>query len=566
MRIKCRILSSCLILVCQLVVSQIDNTSDTLLLKTFNYLDNQFKLNLENSEKATIYIDAYIKKAKQQQIDSLILEGYYSKAFISNSSIAIAYYDSIINYDSAENSILPYAHEEKGYVYFDDGNYKESLGSYLEARKLAKEIKNDRMFYSSTHSIGVIKALNGQNKEALKIYKEQFKNFSSNYALKTKFSSTYMQSLFSLADSYIENAKLDSATIYNKLGIQESLKLEKPSYYPMFVLSEGITLYKKEAYEGANDSISKAIKLFNQLNDIIFLPKALYFKAKIISQSGDLVYAIELLKKADTLVSKQSIRPDFSPIYESLYENYKKTDSVEQQLIYLEKFIDYNKRLEKEFKGIDATLYTQYDVPELLNAKEEIIVGLQKKDKINQRSIFLLSVFLTGFGILSYYYYRKRVIYKKRYDKLFQQDHIPKKLEDKKSVLSKPSKVPPEILEELLPKIQEFEEIKGFLNSSLTLNKMAKALGSNSNYLSKTINYSKSKNFSSYLSDLRITYALQELKTNEKLRNYTIKAIAAEVGFGNAESFTKAFYAKTNLYPSYFIKQLKKDQQLTQDS
>lgn len=552
-------------MLCYLVLGQVQNTSDTLAQKDFDYLESQFKSNLSDPDKAKLYLNTYLKKAKKIQHDSLVLRGYFFQAYLSDFDNAIAYYDSIIAYDTPLNKLLPFAHNEKGYLHYNNSNYKKSLKSYLQARSISKKTNNNQILISATYSIGLIKSLIGQKEEALGIYKEQFENFSSD-TLKTKFPEGYLEGLFSLADSYITNSKLDSATIYNKLGIKESLRMEQPLYYPRFVLSEGINQYKKGVYKRANDSLSKAIDLLSQINDSSSLAIAYLFKAKTLEQSGFLASSIKFLKNADTLASKQSIQPDFSPIYESLYENYKKTDSVEKQLTYLEKFITYNKKLEKEFKGIDATLYTQYDVPELLEAKEEIIKDLQEKDKTNQRSILLLSVFLTGFGILSFYYYRKRVIYKKRYDKLFQKDIVSQSKFNQKQEMRKATKVPSEILEQLLPKIAEFENNNGFLNSSLTLNKMAKELGSNSNYLSKTINHSKAKNFSSYLSDLRVSYAIQELKTNPKLLNYTIKAIASEVGFGNTESFTKAFYAKTNLYPSYFIKQLKKEQKLTQDS
>lgn len=96
-------------------------------------------------------------------------------------------------------------------------------------------------------------------------------------------------------------------------------------------------------------------------------------------------------------------------------------------------------------------------------------------------------------------------------------------------------------------------------NTSINLNSLAKNMGTNSNYLSKIINFHKGDNFSTYLSDLRIEYTIEALQKQSKLREYTIKTIAHEVGFGNTESFTKAFYKKTGLYPSYFIKQLKKN-------
>ncbi|WP_159025502.1 AraC family transcriptional regulator [Aquimarina sp. Aq78] len=41
-------------------------------------------------------------------------------------------------------------------------------------------------------------------------------------------------------------------------------------------------------------------------------------------------------------------------------------------------------------------------------------------------------------------------------------------------------------------------------------------------------------------------------------RKYTVQAIAQEIGFNNSEAFSKAFYKKTGIYPSYFIKKLEK--------
>jgi len=41
---------------------------------------------------------------------------------------------------------------------------------------------------------------------------------------------------------------------------------------------------------------------------------------------------------------------------------------------------------------------------------------------------------------------------------------------------------------------------------------------------------------------------------------YTIKALASESGFNTTEAFSKSFYKKTGIYPSYFIKELKKNE------
>lgn len=104
-----------------------------------------------------------------------------------------------------------------------------------------------------------------------------------------------------------------------------------------------------------------------------------------------------------------------------------------------------------------------------------------------------------------------------------------------------------------------FENNKDYLKPKITLNKLAKKLNTNSKYLSQIINKFKSKTFSNYINDLRIEYFIEELQDNNtQLKNYTIKAIAQEIGFTSTESFTKAFYKKNGLTVSYFMKKIEK--------
>lgn len=86
---------------------------------------------------------------------------------------------------------------------------------------------------------------------------------------------------------------------------------------------------------------------------------------------------------------------------------------------------------------------------------------------------------------------------------------------------------------------------------------MAKSFETNRNYLSKVIKIKTNKKVSTYINDLRIEYIFNELKTNLKLRKFTIKAVANECGFTSSEHFSKCFYKKYGIYPSYYIKKLK---------
>jgi AraC-like DNA-binding protein len=79
---------------------------------------------------------------------------------------------------------------------------------------------------------------------------------------------------------------------------------------------------------------------------------------------------------------------------------------------------------------------------------------------------------------------------------------------------------------------------------------------SNSSYVSKVINHFKQKSFSQYINDLRIDFVVEQLKTNKTWRKYTIQALANEIGFSSPDSFTRAFYKKTGIKTSYFLKNL----------
>ncbi len=113
-----------------------------------------------------------------------------------------------------------------------------------------------------------------------------------------------------------------------------------------------------------------------------------------------------------------------------------------------------------------------------------------------------------------------------------------------------------EILETIILKIHSFETQKLFLSQEVSLSSLAKELGTNSSYLSKIINHTKGKSFKNYVNDLRIAHAHKDLLENPRKRKYTIEAIAYDNGFKSAESFSKKFRERYEIYPSAFLKGL----------
>ena len=147
-------------------------------------------------------------------------------------------------------------------------------------------------------------------------------------------------------------------------------------------------------------------------------------------------------------------------------------------------------------------------------------------------------------------------IYKKRYHQLLDS-------QQNKPAVTNPAQqsdlnISESLIQDILKRLEVFEKQKKYLQTNVSLQSLSKDLQTNPNYLSRVINFNRDKNFSQYLNDLRMGYALENLQENSTFLKYSIKAIALECGYRNATSFSRAFYKQTGLYPSFYIKQLNK--------
>ena len=89
------------------------------------------------------------------------------------------------------------------------------------------------------------------------------------------------------------------------------------------------------------------------------------------------------------------------------------------------------------------------------------------------------------------------------------------------------------------------------------MSQLAQQIETNTTYLSMIVNHYKGMSFPNYLKDLKITYAIERLSEDPELLKYNYQGLADTFGFKTGESFSKAFYAKTGVYPSKLLKELK---------
>jgi AraC-like DNA-binding protein len=98
----------------------------------------------------------------------------------------------------------------------------------------------------------------------------------------------------------------------------------------------------------------------------------------------------------------------------------------------------------------------------------------------------------------------------------------------------------------------QMERLKPYTNPKLTINELAGKVKMQSYILSKVINEGYDKNFFDFIN----SYRIEEFKRcvrDPRYKNYTLLAIAFEVGFNSKTAFNRAFKKLTNQSPSEYF-------------
>lgn len=529
--------------------------NDDLKLKSFDELF-EFHNNESDFIKRKQIINIWIFKAKKEKNISKLMTGYQIAAVsYKKKKEKLFYSDSILNL-SLDNEKFNYntgsAYVLKGEYYYSLRDFNQALNNFINARAYAN---NKFLKYNVEAKISIIKNRIGENEEALVIQKKNYL-FAKKHIRNVNVHA-YLNSIYALSNTFNSLRVLDSAYYYNNLGLTESLKNKSFKRYYLFLLNQGTTDYLNAYYLKAIDSLKKTAIYFKKIKDHPNLSETYYYLGSSYAKINAIDSAIVYYKKVDTLfVKNKDLLPEIRGSYEFLINYYKSRENFESQLTYLNQLIKLDSILYTNEIRINKKIVKEYDIPKMVNEKNTIISKLKKNSERIKNSLIILSILVLMLLVGFLYQNRKRKLYKKRFDKI---------LEDKITIMSKPKlgesknlKISKEIVDDILSSLDGFEKNNEYIDSKITLQSLSKSLNTNTNYLSKVINQYKESSFTNYINNLRIGYAIHELKTNPVFLKYTIKAISSEVGFKTSESFSKAFYLKVGIKPSYFVKELHK--------
>lgn len=541
---------------------------DSLKSKTLDEIEELSYEYYRDTLKYEIYSNTFLARAKEKSDPLALAKGYQlvSSNYRKDFPIRLAYLDSSITISKDLNDKLYPAvtYSIRGGVYKELRDYNKALDSYLAALKSSDEVNNINFYYLTKHNIGRLKEEIGELEEAIKMYKEVLVYEDENNIS----GEGHLTTMLGLANAYRKLHLKDSATFYNKKGINQSLK-GNFDIYCFFILNEGINLYNKKEYEASLDSINKSIPFVKKYRppNIELLVSGYIHLGKIHRKLNENEKSIKYLIEIDKYYESTGFTSiEMREGYEMLINYYKSIDDKNKQLYYINKLFTVDSILDTNYKNLSKKIVQEYDTPKLLEEKQNLIDALEQKEKKTSIKFISAVIFAMVLIIAVAVIYIKNVRYRKRFKELMQVPTLditaPKEISDKHPATPEAIGISEDIVNAVLEGLQKFEDKQGYLSANITTGELAKKLQTNSKYLSKIINTYKQKSFSVYINELRIDYVIEKLKCESKFRLYTIKAISREIGFNTTEAFSKSFYKKTGIYPSYFIKQLEKEKQI----
>ncbi|KAF2506898.1 helix-turn-helix transcriptional regulator [Flavobacterium zhairuonense] len=537
--------------------------------------DKLHDLYFANPKNETLQLEcakAYLAKANNENISIRKAKANYQFALLyyeKDSKKAIQYLDSVIKYslDTNDKYFPASAYCEKAELLKKQFKFKEAMANYNLAEKVTIKTNTD-FYYNVLSFIATTKSEDlGEYDEALTLYKSCFNFYKTKNVRLPQYASYYQDIIFGMADCYKSLKNTDSTTYYNKLGYNESRITQNKKFQYLFVLNEGANQLFKRNYKAAIDSIEKALPIMITNNDQGNVLASYYYLGKTYDGLGNKEMAVKNFIRVDSVYKKaKEISTEFIEGYPYLISYYKTKGDKENQLKYITKYMEIDSVLERNYKEFNTIIQKEYDNPHLFLEKEKLIKSLKNDNQKSYWGITILLLSSVSIGFFGVYQHRQKNKYKTRFEKLINQKqtsneslHNSVNNEVEIQNISKTEiGINEELIKQILEKLDRFEYKNEYLQPNITIQTLSVSFKTNSKYISKIINTYKNKTFTQYINDLRIEYAVDLLKKNPKLRKYTINALAIDFGYNNAESFSTAFFKKTGIKPSYFIKELEK--------
>lgn len=438
--------------------------------------------------------------------------------------------------------LLPRIYKDIGNIYSVLGDSEQAIKYYITALRYARNHKDADMEAKILINLTGIEAFQGNTREARKYY-NQLLRFKGKDSLVDYFCHQ------NLALIYSREKKYDKAVSEFDQARSIASEASLPPVYEASVYGETAHMYEMA------DKPDSALHYYHLNNDFTKENDINYMRVENLKGLMRLYAAAGNKKLAD------KYNYEYLTLSDSIF-NLDEQNRIKNSLFVYE--LDTNYR-----KIASLTESAQLDSAKIKRQQNIILVILG-----------LLAVFAMMF---TYIYLQKKKVHR-AYQELFQKnlelteltrearerefkasdnttapasdigpaaDSVQESVEDNTSRQTLDEEQRKKIAEKI---IRVMDDTKEYCKMEFSLEDMARLVGSNTRYVSQTINETFGKNFRTFINDYRIEEAGLRLIDNERYGNYTIKAIAESVGYKSHTNFIEIFKKGTGMTPSTYRK------------
>lgn len=440
------------------------------------------------------------------------------------------------------------------WLHYNMEEFDKAFQYCLEKEQLIAQFSDKSMArtqdLSNRANIASIKIKLGFYDEAVTLYKEMCRELSS-FADELKQEELYWSYIFKssvlnrIGDAFLYNfseihsGHLDSARFYYKEAFKTANKFQPP--HPD---TDALYTMRKAKVLRAEGKFETALQLIEQYDDeaadsnieqdINFLRAILYSELKQYDKAIDNARSFLNYPKLTPSTERNTIA-----IYNVLADSFRMKEMRDSAFFYSQKAVSKLSSLDQT-KLITNQSYYLYDISKVSSLNNTLLE--EKRAQMNNFIVFSILGILVVITLF--------VMYRKK-----QQKNI-MAVVSANAKTKKEYNIDSDLTHKIMDAINGLEGSSKILDANFTLASWAQELNTNTSYISNVLNEKKGISFKQYLIQLRIEYLLQLLRSNHKYKNYTVKALAEEIGYTNASAFTRAFKNYTGKTPSEFLKTL----------
>ena len=526
---------------------------DSLKRRSFDYLFERIEEDIIGAERSA-YLRCFVLKAKNEENWEELSNGYKNYVHYAPDGLKLAYADSMVAAAkrSERNEVIGSAYLSKGVAYYGQKRLAEAMDSYLIADRYVAKTGDTYLSHKTRYHIGQIKYILGYYEEAISIFRE-----CTDYFKKSN-TRAYLNSLHSLGICYKLVGNHGLCTETNELGISEGIRIGNRDMEHYFVFSEGVNQCLIHNYRIAIDKLQAAMIGIRANKDFSNEMVGYFYLGKAYWGLGDQEKAVAYFKKLDQIYRQRGyMRPDLRGAYELLISYYKEKGMLPEQLLYVEKLLEVDRKLHQTHTYLQGKIQKEYDTKELLAEQQSLKNSLNKRKYNDQIFSAVIGALLLLVAYVTMRYHKNKKEAKIKYAELLQRiDAISRaraKTSETEIAMSRDAEAG------VMHSLEKFENSTKFLDKDLNLAKLASHFKTNTKYLSLIILKHRNKKFNEYINGLKVEHIAQRIRNEKTLQHYTHEALADEAGLSSTRRFVNAFIANTGISPKYFIEELKKE-------